>query len=314
MKIVFAEPTGVKSDLLEEAKTLFESMGHEFSYFSDRKESEEELIYRIGNADIVTLSNIPVSANVIKACSQLKLINVAFTGVDHIDFTECRERGIAVCNAAGYSTVAVSEITVGLAVSLLRNIPVMDSQTRIPAGRNNYLGTELSGKTVGIVGTGAIGIAVAKLFSAFGCRILAYSRSQKDEPVFNYVSLNEVFEKSDIISLHIPSTADTKNIISREVMSLMKPTAVIINTARGQVIDNQALAYLLKAGKISGAAVDIYEKEPPLDPDHPLLSAPNTILLPHIAYATEEAMIKRFEIVKENIIAFIKGESRNRIL
>ncbi len=314
MKIVFAEPTGVKTDLLEEAKILFESMGHEFSYFSDRKESEEDLIHRIGNADVVTLSNIPVSATVIRACSQLKLINVAFTGVDHINLTECRERGIAVCNAAGYSTVAVSEITVGLAVSLLRNIPVMDNQTRIPAGRNNYLGTELSGKTVGIVGTGAIGIATAKLFSAFGCRILAYSRSRKEEPVLNYVSLNEVFEKSDIISLHIPSTADTKNIISREVMSLMKPTAVIINTARGQVVDNQALADLLKAGKISGAAVDIYEKEPPLDPDHPLLSAPNTILLPHIAYATEEAMIKRFEIVKENIIAFLKGESYNRIL
>ncbi len=314
MKIVYVEPIGVKTELLDEAKKIFATLGHELIYFPDRKENEKDLVSRIGDADIVCLSNIPLSAAVIKACPGLKLINVAFTGVDHIDLEECRKQEIAVCNAAGYSTTAVSELALAMAISLLRKIPEMDKQTRIPASRNNFLGTELSGKTVGIIGTGAIGIATAKLFSAFGCKIIAYSRTLKDEPMLKYLSLKEVFEESDIISLHIPATSATVNLINAEILSMMKSSAIIINTARANVIDNQALASMLRNKKIAGAAVDIYEIEPPLPLEHPLLNAPNTILLPHIAYATEEAMLKRFEIVKENIIEFLKGKKQNRIL
>jgi D-3-phosphoglycerate dehydrogenase len=242
------------------------------------------------------------------------LINVAFTGVDHIDLEACRNRKIAVCNAAGYSTTAVSELTIGLAISLLRNIPAMDIQTRIPAGRDNYLGTELNGKTVGIVGTGQIGMATAKLFSAFGCKIIAWSRTERNSDFIKYVSLDELFRCSDIISLHIPSTVETAKLINEELLSKMKTSSVIINTARGQVIDYLALTKMLISGKIAGAAIDIYETEPPISDSHPLLSAPNTILLPHIAYATKEAMLKRFEIAKSNIEFFLNGKVQNRIL
>jgi D-3-phosphoglycerate dehydrogenase len=242
------------------------------------------------------------------------LINVAFTGVDHIDLEACRNRKIAVCNAAGYSTTAVSELTIGLAVSLLRNILVMDTQTRIPAGRNNYNGTELKGKTVGIVGTGQIGMTTAKLFSAFGCKIIAWSRTQRESDFIKYVSLDELFRCSDIISLHIPSTEETAKLINEELLSEMKTSSVIINTARGQVIDYLALSQMLISGRIAGAAIDIYETEPPIPENHPLLSAPNTILLPHIAYATKEAMLKRFEIAKSNIEFFLNGKVQNRIL
>ncbi|HOZ30973.1 MAG TPA: NAD(P)-dependent oxidoreductase [Bacteroidales bacterium] len=314
MKIVFVESLGVSEELLKKAKSHFESQAHEFVYFLDRKDSAEEIINRAKDADILTLSNISVGKEIIENCPQLKLINVAFTGTDHIDTSLCRKEGINVSNAAGYSTVAVSEMALGLAISLLRNIPAMDAKTRIPADRVGFLGMELNSKTVGIVGTGAIGMATAKLFAAFGCKIIAWSRTMKNIDFISYVGLDELFESSDIISLHIPANAETKNLVNAKMLSKMKSSAVIINTARGQVVDYQALADLLKDKKIAGAGIDIYETEPPLPDNHPLLSAPNTVLVPHIAYATKEAMLKRFDIAISNIDWFLKGEIKNKIV
>ncbi|MDD2636934.1 MAG: NAD(P)-dependent oxidoreductase [Bacteroidales bacterium] len=314
MKIVIAEPLGVDINLLESLKIYFKTKGHYLRYYPDRNENPKEIIKRTADADILTVSNIPISKEIIDACPNLKLINVAFTGYDHIDIEACKERNIMVCNAAGYSTTAVSELSIGLAISLLRNTIKLEANTRIPEDRNNYLGVELSGKKVGIIGTGSIGLATAKLFHAFGCEILAYSRTKKDIDFINYVSLDKLITNSDIISLHIPANDATKNIINKEKLNLMKSSAVLINTARGQVLDSQALANALKSNKIAGAAIDIYEQEPPLPKNHPLLDTPNTILMPHIAYATKEAMIKRLGIVKTNIESFINGELENRIV
>jgi len=314
MKIVFAEPLGVSEELLKNAKVHFESLRHEFIYFLERDDSAQEIINRAKDADILTLSNIHVGSEIIENCPKLKFINVAFTGTDHIDIDLCRKKGINVCNAAGYSTVAVSETVLGLALSLLRKIPEMDSKTRIPADRSGFLGTELNSKIVGIVGTGAIGTATAKLFNAFGCKVIAWSRTKKQLDFINYVELDELFGLSDIISLHIPAIDETENLINKTLLSKMKPNAVIINTARARIIDYHALAELLKSNKIAGAAIDIYEKEPPLSKDHPLLSAPNTVLVPHIAYATKEAMLKRFDIAVSNIDWFFKGEIKNKIV
>jgi D-3-phosphoglycerate dehydrogenase len=314
MKIVFAEPLGVSEELLKNAKMNFESLGHEFIYFLDRKDSAQEMINRAKDADILTLSNIPVGSEIIENCPKLKLINVAFTGTDHIDIILCRQKGINVCNAAGYSTVAVSELALGLAISLLRRIPDMDCQTRVLSDRKGFLGSELNGKTVGIVGTGAIGMATAKLFSAFGCKIISWSRTEKTSDLLTYVSIEELFSTSDIISLHLPATSETKNIINMELLSRMKVNSILINTARGQIIDYFALSEILKSEKIAGAGIDIYETEPPLPNNHPILSAPNTVLVPHIAYATKEAMLKRFEIVNSNIDWYLKEEMKNKIV
>lgn len=314
MKIVQVESLGVSKQELEEAKLEFEKLGHQYIYYSDIPKNEDELIARMKDADIVNISNIKLTAKAIESCPNLKYLNVAFTGVDHVDLECCKKHGIKVSNAAGYSTEAVSELAVGLAVALMRNFSQMDGNTRKLGNRNNFLGTELCGKTVGIVGTGAIGLATARIFKAFGCKILAYSRTQKNIDGITYTTLDELFAQSDIISLHIPANAQTKGLISKDLLTKMKETAIIINTARGPVMDNAALAELLKAGKIAGAGIDVYETEPPLPENHPLLSAPNTILLPHVGYASKEAMQKRFVIVKANLHSYLEGRQENVIL
>ena len=314
MKIVQVESLGVSKQELEDAKLEFEKLGHQYIYYSDIPKNEDELIARMKDADIVNISNIKLTAKAIESCPNLKYLNVAFTGVDHVDLECCKKHGIKVSNAAGYSTEAVSELAVGLAVALMRNFCQMDGNTRKLGNRNNYLGTELCGKTVGIVGTGAIGLATARIFKAFGCKILAYSRTQKNIDGITYTTLDELFAQSDIISLHIPANAQTKGLISKDLLAKMKETAIIINTARGPVMDNAALAELLKAGKIAGAGIDVYETEPPLPENHPLLSAPNTILLPHVGYASKEAMQKRFVIVRSNLHSYLEGRQENVIL
>ncbi len=314
MKIVQVESLGVSKQELEDAKLEFEKLGHQYIYYSDIPKNEDELIARMKDADTVNISNIKLTAKAIESCPNLKYLNVAFTGVDHVDLECCKKHGIKVSNAAGYSTEAVSELAVGLAVALMRNFSQMDGNTRKLGNRNNFLGTELCGKTVGIVGTGAIGLATARIFKAFGCKILAYSRTQKNIDGITYTTLDELFAKSDIISLHIPANAQTKGLISKDLLTKMKETAIIINTARGPVMDNAALAELLKAGKIAGAGIDVYETEPPLPENHPLLSTPNTILLPHVGYASKEAMQKRFVIVKANLHSYLEGRQENVIL
>lgn len=314
MKIVFAEPIGVDQSVLAKSAEYFKNLGHEFVFYTNRNETTEEMIRRASDAEILILSNIPLEENVLKKCPNLKLVNVAFTGTDHIDTEYCKKNGISVCNAAGYSTRAVAELTIGLTISLLRNVVKMDGQTRLPAGRNNYLGTEIYSKTVGIIGTGAIGSAVTKLFVAFGCKVLAYSRTKKTIDGVDFVDLDYLLSHSDIVSLHIPATKETLNLLNSQKLMMMKPNAVLINTARGTVVDYTALAQMLKEGKIAGAAVDIYESEPPLPSDHPLLDAPSTLLMPHIAYATKEAIMKRYEIAISNIISFIEGDLQNRIV
>ena len=314
MKIVQVESLGVSKQELEDAKLEFEKLGHQFIYYTDIPKGEDELIIRMKEADIVNISNIKLTAKAIESCPNLKYLNVAFTGVDHVDLECCKKHGIKVSNAAGYSTEAVSELAVGLAVALMRNFSQMDGNTRKLGNRNNFLGTELCGKTVGIVGTGAIGLATARIFKAFGCKILAYSRTRKNIDGITYTTLDELFAQSDIISLHIPANAQTKGLISKDLLAKMKETAIIINTARGPVMDNAALAELLKAGKIAGAGIDVYETEPPLPENHPLLSAPNTILLPHVGYASKEAMQKRFVIVKSNLHSYLEGRQENVIL
>ena len=275
-------------------------MGHTFSYYMDRREDEATLAGRMRDADVVVVSNIKLTASVLRQCQSLKYLSVAFTGLDHIDLAYCEAHGIAVQNAAGYSTTAVSELAVGMMLDLLRGVTTMDGTVREGKGRGTFLGRELKGKTVGIVGTGAIGTATIRLLLAFGAKVLAYSRTQRPEVEalgVQYLPLDDLLRRSDIVSLHTPLTAETRGIIGSGQLALMKPTALLINTARGPVCDINAVATALKEGRIAGAAFDVFEQEPPLPSSHPLLQAPHCLLTPHVAFATKESFASRADIV-----------------
>ncbi len=304
MKIVAVEPIGISAQRAAEIKQNLAKEGHEFVWYADRKEDVATLVERMKDAEIVMISNIPVPAEVLSQCPKLLFLNVAFTGLDHIDLGYCQSHNIEVKNASGYATEAVAELAVGLMIDVLRKITFLDGSIRQGGVRGAFLGRELRGKTVGIVGTGAIGIRTAQLLQAFGCKVIAWSRTQKPEVSamgVTYVSLEELMRSSDIVSLHVPLTSETKYLISRELLSMCKPTAVIINTARGNVVDMSALAELLRDGRIAGAGIDVYEKEPPLPHDHPLLNAPNCVLVPHVGYSTREAFDDRIDIILRNL-------------
>jgi D-3-phosphoglycerate dehydrogenase len=309
------EPLGVPKEKIENMASFLKDRGHEFYMYEDRVEDNRSLIERSQNAEVVILSNIPYRAEVIHACPKLKMISVAFTGVDHIDVNACKEKGITVCNAAGYSTDSVAELAFGLIVAVMRNIVKCDELVRNGKTKAGYIGNDISGKTLGIIGTGAIGLRVAEIGKAFGCKLLAYSRTEKENPFgIKYVDLKTLLAESDIVSLHVPLNDKTKNLIDKEAISLMKPNSILINTARGPVVDSQALAAALKEGKIAGAGIDVFEMEPPVPANHPLLSAPSVVAAPHVAFATWEAFYRRAQIVLTNVKAWLDGEPQNRIV
>lgn len=308
MNITCIEPLGISEETFKKLQSEFKSAGHSFTYYMDRNENEEELAKRMKDSDIVIISNIRLSANVMRQCERLKMLSVAFTGLDHIDLDYCKSHKIEVRNAAGYSTTGVSELAIGLMIDVMRRITEMDGTIRKGGARGTFLGRELKGKTAGVVGTGAIGTATIKLLLAFGCKVIAYSRTKRDNIEalgVEYCALDELMRRSDIVTLHVPMNNETHHLVSAEMIALMKPTAILINTARGNVVDIDALAAALKTGKIAGAGVDVYEKEPPLPSNHPLIDAPNCVAVPHIAYATREAFDIRADIVFDNVRDFL---------
>ncbi len=311
MKIAIVEPIGITSDILSVFQEKFTALGHDIVFFSDRNENEQELIKRVGNADVMVVSNIPITKTLIDACPNLAMISVAFTGVDHIDLEACNQRNILVSNAQGFSTEAVAELTIGMILDLYRHMSNGDNTIRKGGDRAGFLGSELNGKVLGIIGAGEIGLRVATIAQAFGCKVLAYSRTPKNIANISFVDKETLLQQSDIVSLHTPLTAETKYLIDEAELQIMKKSAILINTARGLVVNNKALCAALKQGDIAGAAIDVYEKEPPLDLDYPLFDAPNTLLLPHLAYATNESFIKRINIVMDNILLWLQGKPRN---
>ncbi|MFO7862640.1 MAG: NAD(P)-dependent oxidoreductase [Salinivirgaceae bacterium] len=312
MNIHLIEPLSVEQKIIDQYEHSLNENGLTLKQWRDRKEDTNSLIERCKDADVVILTNIALNAEVINACPNLKMISVAFTGVDHIDMDACRKKGIVVSNAAGYSTHSVAELTIGLMLSALRNMMKNETKTRGLRGRDGYTGTLLRNKTVGIVGAGAIGQEVGRICNiAFKCNVLYYNRSKKPTDSGTLVPLNELLKQSDIVTLHLPLNSESKGLIGEEQLALMKPTSVLINTARGPVVNTQALVQALKKDTIAHAAIDMYEQEPPLPENHPLLTAPNTTLMPHIAYATHEAFVLRAQIVFENIIKWKHGTPQN---
>lgn len=311
MKLVIIEPLGVEEEkLLTMAKNALGDRV-EIVYHDTRVTDPDELIARGRDADIIAVSNLPLNEQVIRGCTNLKMLAVAFTGVDHIAMDACREKGVTVCNCAGYSTAAVADLVFGMLICLYRNVVACDERCRQGGTKDGLIGFELEGKKFGVVGTGAIGLQVARIANAFGCEVLAYSRTVKNVEGVKYVDLDTLLSTCDIVSLHTPLTDQTRGMIGKEQLAKMKKNAVLINTSRGPVVDEEALAQALNDGVIAGACVDVFKEEPPLDPSKPLLSAKNILVTPHVGFATKEALVKRAVIVFDNIVAFLDGKPQN---
>ena len=315
MKAVILESLGVSAEVMRKYEEKFEAQGVTFAEYA-RTADQEQLIAEAKDADVMIVANMPVPEAVVRACGHLKFIDVAFTGVDHIPLAVAKEKGIAVSNASGYSTEAVSELVLGMALSMARNLRAVEDRCRAGKTKDGLIGWEIRGKTVGIIGLGKIGTRTAELFHAFGADILAHSRSvHPDAPDYiRQTTLEEVLRLSDIVVLHCPLNDSTRGMINAERLSMMKPSALLINAARGPVVKEQDLLDALEGGKIAGAALDVFDKEPPLDPALPVLRTASTLLTPHVAFATQESMLLRAQIVFDNLENWLNGTQINRVI
>ena len=312
MNIKIIEPIGqLETAIRARLKDLLEKGGHHLFIFDTRGLTDGELIQNVRDADILLLSNRPLSRPVIEACPNLKLICVAFTGIDHVDQEACKARGIIVHNAAGYAVHAVSELAIGLMIALLRRIVSANAVIRSGGSNHDLVGNELFGKTLGVIGCGHIGLQVARLGNAFGCHVLGFEnhRLRIDDVAMEQVELDELLSRSDIVSLHLPLTAETRGVIGREQLARMKRSAILINTARGPVVDQSALIEALDQHRLAGAGLDVFDIEPPLPANHPIFKSPNTVLLPHIGFDTVEAMSAKADIALHHLENFLSGRS-----
>lgn len=315
MKIVLLEPLGLPETTIERYAKELEKDGHTFTAYPKDTDPAVQ-IERAKDADVIMIANMPLSGQVIENCPNLKFIDVAFTGVDHVDLEAAKRCGVKVSNAAGYSTQAVAELALCMMLSLSRNVPQVEKRCREGGTKDGLVGFEIQGKTVGIVGAGTIGTRLAQLLAPFSCRVLAYSRHPREDKkgLVEYVTLDALLEQSDVVTLHCPLTDETRGMIGREQLAKMKPTALLINTARGPVVDAAALAEALNEGRIAGAGVDVFDVEPPLPAESPLLHSKNTLVTPHVAFASAESMEARAGIVFDNIRAWMDGNQQNIVL
>ena len=277
--------------------------------------SANEIIPRIGDAEIVITNKTPMTAQTFDACPQIRYVGVLATGYNVVDVEAARQRGIVVTNVPTYGTMAVAQHTFALLLELCHHVGAHNAavqQGRWTNGRDfcfwDYPLTELSGKTLGVIGYGRIGQAVANIARSFGMQVLACSAHGGE----GQVSLDEVIARSDVISLHCPLTSKNEKFINREAIARMKNGVMIVNTARGQLIDEDDLREALLSGKIAGAAVDVASVEP-IRADNPLLGLENCIITPHIAWAPRESRQRLMDVAVSNLASFLKGKTVNNV-
>lgn len=314
MNISLIEPLGIPQEMVEDLARPIKEAGHNFTYYDNKTTDVQELVRRSSGQDVVMIANNKYPAEVVEASKDLKMLAVAFTGIDHVGLDACKSNNVMVCNCAGYSNICVAEQAIGMAISLMRYFNTCDKTVREGGTSAGLAGTEIAGKRVGIIGCGQIGTMTAKLFLAFGAEVVAYARNERNDVKalgVKYVSLEELLSSSDIISLHTPNNASTKGMIGKDEIALMKKSALFINCARGPIVDNKALADALNEGRIAGAAIDVYDMEPPIPADYPLVNSKNTLLTPHVAFLTKEAMVRRAKIEFDNVLAFLNGKPQN---
>ena len=278
----------------------------------------EEILPRIRDAQIVLINKTRLTAELLAQCPHLRMIGVMATGYNVVDIDAAKRLGITVCNVPGYSTMAVAQMTFALLLEMTQQVGLHNSS--VHAGRWTQASdfcywdaplTELDGKTMGLVGYGAIGQAVGRIAQAFGLRLLVTARHERPVPEgARFVSAEELLREADIVSLHCPQTAENLHMIDAAALETMKNGAILLNTARGGLIDEQAVADALKRGKLRFYGADVVSAEP-IDADNPLLTAPNCYLTPHIAWAPKETRVRLHGVVLENLRAFLAGRPQN---
>lgn len=315
MKLVVLERNSVGTDI---DVTCYEEFG-EVTYY--RNTVLENTTEHVADADIVIANKAPLNESTLKDCPNVKLICEFATGFDNVDLEYCKSRGIKVANVKDYSTPAVAQHTFAMLFYLLEHLPLYDkyvkdgtygSQDRFSNFDVPF--TELEGKTWGIIGMGNIGRKVAKIATAFGCHVIFYSVTGKSSVTeYEQVSKDELLERSDFVSLHCPLSDITRNIIDAAAFKKMKNTAIIINVARGPVVDNDALYDALMAGEIAAAGLDVLREEPIRDtnPLSKIKDSDKLLITPHLAWASTESRERLVFEVYENIKAFLNGEDRN---
>jgi len=284
--------------------------------YTTRAGDRAELFERIAPAEVIinVRAYTALDDEAFGHAAQLKMVSILGTGTDNVDLEAATRRGISVTNTPGVGAPSVAELTIGLMIGLVRSIPISDSRVR--GGTWQHVeGPELAGKTLGLLGLGAIGQYVARLGQGLGMRVIAWSYSPDPARAtrlgVELVERDDVFRVADVLSVHLRNTPEVRGIVGPRELALMKPSAFLINTARGALVDESALAAALRAEKIAGAALDVYTEEP-LPPERNLfLDLPNVVLTPHIGAVTREASTRSRAMPIDNIIAFLEGHPQN---
>jgi len=282
-------------------------------------DEKNEVIRRCAEAEIVLTNKIVFTAEIMDALPQLKLIAVQATGYNIIDTVAAKARGIAVCNVPGYSTDSVAQLTFAFILEMYSGVRQQDEAvkrgewTRSP-DFNFYARPlmELAGKTLGVFGFGAIGQKVGRIGADFGMRVIYHCRTPKNVDFAAFVQLEQLFRESDVLTLHAPMTPETKCVVNGERLALMKPTAHLINTARGGLVDDAALADALNSSRIAGAGIDVLTVEPP-PADQPLLHAKNCLITPHVGWASFEARTRLIGVLTEIVRTYLAGAPVNQV-
>jgi glycerate dehydrogenase len=309
--IVFLERNSV------DARVRRPEFEHEWVEFAESKQGQA--VERLGGATIAIMNKIALGEEELSRLPDLKLIAVAATGTDRIDLAACARRGIAVTNVRGYAATSVSEHVLMLILALRRNLAGYREDVRRGLWQQSkqfclltHEIQDVRGSTLGVVGYGALGRATAELGRAFGMRVLVGERRGAEGIREGRVAFEELLRESDVVTLHAPLTDETRHLVGPRELGLMKPTALLINTARGLLMDEAALAEALRVGRIAGAGVDVLGNEPPRE-GNPLLEPglPNLIVTPHVAWASRGAMQSLADQLIDNVEAFVRGDPRN---
>ncbi len=317
MKIVIPDgDTLAIPEMQQQIQKLFSKFGE---VICNGTTKPEEVIQKIGDAEIVLCNKTPITREVMNQCPNLKYIGLFATGYNNIDIPASREKHIVVCNAGAYSTHAVAQHTFALLLNLVGNITAYDNAVKAGEWERSpvfsyfpYPVHELYQKTFGIIGYGSIGKNVAKIAEAFGMRVLIHTRTKPENCPYEFVSQEEIFRQSDVVSIHCPLTEQTENLICKKNLALMKPTAYLINTARGGIVNEQDLADALNQGKIAGAGLDVLRQEP-MSPDTPLKSAKNCLITSHMAWAATETRERAVLTAAESLEAFLAGKPIHQV-
>ena len=310
MKIVVVDHVYLEEEHIEKLRSI-----GDVEIFKDMPKNSEELKQRIDDADIAIVGWSHLTEEILKAVEKLKMVSIWATTCHYVDLKTARERKIVVTHVPGYATEAVAEHVFALLLAAARKLLLADKHVR--RGEFDwrpFRGLELAGRTIGVIGTGAIGCRVAEIAKAFKMRILAFDKypnfERAEEIGMKYVDLQTLLRESDVITLHVPLTPETEGLIGKSDIDLMKEGCVLINTSQGKVIDEKALIEALKSRKIAYAGLDVFEEEPP-PKDNPLFKLENTVLSPHIGFHTLEAAKRCTEICIDNIVKFIEGQPQN---